>query len=65
MKTKSKISGRIIRSVVYAVFLSVTFIALQRLIRRMHGINPPARLAAMTEWRRVRVNPERSASPSA
>jgi len=28
MKTKSKISGRIIRSVVYAVFLSVTFIAL-------------------------------------
>jgi len=28
MKTKSKISGQIIRSVVYAVFLSVTFIAL-------------------------------------
>lgn len=25
----------------------------------MHGINPPARLAPTTEWRRVRVNPER------
>ena len=66
MKTKSKISGYIIRSAVYAVFLSVAFIALSSAFHSPNdGINPPARLAATTEWRRVRVNPERSASPSA
>ena len=66
MKTKSKISGYIIRSAVGAVFLSVAFIALvQRLIRRTDGTNPPWRLAAMTARRKVRANPERSPSQNA
>ena len=46
MKAKSKISGYIILRSVH-VFLSVAFIAvIQRLIRRMHGINPPWRMSA-------------------
>ena len=66
MKTKSKISGHIIRSAAYAVFLSVVFIAAGSAFHSPNTWhNPPARLAPMTEWRRLQVNPERSASPSA
>ena len=49
MKTKSKISGHIIRSAAYAVFLSVAFIAASSAFNSPNAwINPPARLAAMT-----------------
>ena len=66
MKTKSKISGHIIRSVVYAVFLSVAFIAASSAFNRLtNGTNPPGRLAAMAARRKLRANPERSASQSA
>ena len=43
MKTKSKISGYMIRSAVYAVALSVAFIAAQFSVsvRLTNGINPP------------------------
>ena len=37
----------------------------QRPIRPTNGTNPPWRLSAMTARRKVRANPERSASPSA
>ncbi len=36
-----------------------------RLIRRPDRTNPPPRLESMTAWRKVRANPEHSASPSA
>ena len=35
----------------------------QRSMRRTDGTNRPWRLAAMAAWRKVRANPERSASP--
>ena len=67
MKTKSKISGYIIRSAAWAVFLSVAFIAASSAFQFAEQMvtNPPWRLAAMTARRRIRANPERSASPSA
>ena len=66
MKTKSKISGHIIRSGAWAVFLSVAFIAASSAFNSPNSWhNPQGRLAAMTQRRRLRVNPERSASPSA
>ena len=66
MKTKSKISGYIIRSAAYAVFLSVAFIAASSAFNSPNTWYKSAgRLAAMTARRKVRANPERSASQSA
>ena len=66
MKTKSKISGHIVRGAVYAVFLSVAFMAFSSAFNSPNAWDKSAaRLAAMAERRRVRANPERSASPSA
>ena len=66
MKTKSKISGYMIRSAVYAVFLSVAFIAASWAFQSPNKwSHPPWRLPAITARRKVRANPERSASQSA
>ena len=62
MKTKSKISGYVIRSAALAVFFSVAFIALSWAFNSPRG---SGRLAAMIQRRKLRANPERSASPSA
>ena len=67
MKTKSKISGHIIHSAAYAVFLSVAFIAASSAFNSPNAWDK----SASDDWRlrrnrrRVRANPERSASPSA
>ena len=66
MKTKSKISGHIIRSAAYAVFLSVAFIAASSAFDSPNTWHKSAvRLAAMAARRRVRANPERSALQNA
>ena len=66
MKTKSKISGYIIRSGAWAVFLSVAFIALSSASNSPNTWHKSAgTLASMTQRLRLRVNPGRSASQSA
>jgi len=66
MKTKSKISGHIIRGGAWAVFLSVAFIAATSAFDSPNKWYKSAwRLSAMAALRKVRANPERSASQSA
>ena len=63
MKTKSKISGHIIRGGAWAVFLSVAFIALSSASNSPNTWHKSAgTLASMTQRLRLRVNPGRSAS---
>jgi len=66
MKTKSKISGHIIRGGAWAVILSVAFIAATSAFDSPNKWYKSAwRLSAMAALRKVRANPERSASQSA
>ena len=66
MKTKSKISGHIIRGGAWAVFLSVAFIAASSAFNSPNKWHKSAvATGGYGSTAKVRANPERSASQSA
>jgi N-acetylneuraminic acid mutarotase len=62
MKTKSKIGGYLIRSGVYAVFLSVAFIALSSAFNSPNGRHEPAQATAAYDLAAKVVSPPRALS---
>ena len=66
MKTKSKISGHIIRGVVYTMFLALAFIVASSAFDSPNKLYKSAvAIIGYGGLRKVRANPERSASQSA